>query len=133
MRRGGFDGRYRIVDEPRTPFFARFAIPPLILLPVTTYFALMYSPLLWLLPGLNGLIVAGNHKWRDVGLSVLALVLFIAGVVTNGLLYDAGLLRGLTLSYAKDFVLALTVFPLIKILFDQYFTISMRQALRDQV
>jgi Na+-transporting NADH:ubiquinone oxidoreductase subunit NqrE len=129
-RRGArLDLRYRILDEPGTPPLARIAIPPLVLIPITLYLALSYSVFFFLLPGLNGLLVWGNHKWRDIGLSFLALVLFIAAVIAKNLLADAQLISGLGQEYAKDLALALGVFPLIKVMFDQYYTLSLRRAL----
>jgi hypothetical protein len=127
-RTPGFQ-RYQIVDEPRRPPLARVALPAVVLMPVTIYLALRFSLFFFLLPGVNGLLVAGNHKWRDVALSVLAVALMAGGIVTNGILYDAGVLRGLWLRYAEDAVLALATLPLLKVALDQFFTTEMRQAL----
>jgi hypothetical protein len=130
-RRGALQLRYQIVDEPSDPWFARFAISPMfLLLPLTVYGALEWSVLFWLLPGVNGLVVAGRHKWRDLGLSVLALVLFFAGLIAMAELRAAGALAGLARGYATDVVLALAVFPLIRVMMDQHGTIELRRALR---
>ena len=130
-RNGAPTLRYRIVDEPGDPPFARFAIPPMwLLLPLTIYGALLWSPLFWLLPGVNGLIVAGRHRWRDLGLSVLALAIFIAGVIVLDVLRDHPATAGLARLYLRDLLLGLTVLPLIRVMLDQQATIDMRRAMR---
>lgn len=128
-RRGRLDHRYQIPDEPQQPMWARIVIPPFFLLPLTIYATLSYSPLFALLPGVNGLLVNGNHKWRDVGLSCLALMLFVAGIVIIALLTDAGAVAGVARKYSQDLVLALFVFPLLKVLTDQQRTMDLRRAL----
>ena len=73
--------RYQLPDEPKRPLWTRFWIPPMVMLIATIYLALAVNPLFWLLPGVNGLLVNGNHRLRDIGLSVLALIIFIVGLV----------------------------------------------------
>jgi hypothetical protein len=122
-----FDNRYQIPDEPQRPMWAKIVIPPFFLLPLTIYLTLSYSPLFALLPAVNGFLVNGNHKWRDLGLSCLALFLLIAGGITRVALARAGLIGDLAQDYLADFVLAAFVFPLLKVLADQQRTMDLRR------
>lgn len=121
--------RYQLPDEPKRPLWTRFYLPPLLWMIGTIYLALDVSPLFWLLPGVNGLLVNGNHRWRDIGLSVLALVIYIAGMATLIALDDARLLPIWPLRYGLDVVIALTVAPLVKVYIDQQRTIVYRSQL----
>ena len=123
------------------PFIGGFALASLILFWIwsplgwigtllTIWCALSYSPLFLLLPGVNGLLVWGNHKWRDLGLAALSLLLFVVGSLVIRLLSEMGLLNGLGLEYARDVVLALAVCPAVKVVIDQYHTIDLRRALQ---
>lgn len=128
MRSGlRLDNRYQIPDEPQRPMWARIVIPPFFLLPLTIYLTLGHSWFFALLPGVNGLLVNGNHKWRDIALSVLALFLLFSGSVVGFILSDEGLVTGLAEDYLRDFVLALFLLPLLKILVDQQRTMELRR------
>ncbi|MEN3746388.1 hypothetical protein TPR58_04350 [Sphingomonas sp. HF-S3] len=99
-------------------------------MPVTILGAFSWSMFFWLLPGLNGLVLAGRHRWRDVGLSVLALVIHLAGMIAVFALREQGMLTGIWRQYAYDLVLVLTVTPLVKVMMDQQATVEMRRILR---
>ena len=128
MRAGlRLDHRYQIPDEPQRPMWAKIVIPPFFLLPLTIYLTLAYSWFFALLPGVNGLLVNGNHKWRDIALSVAALVLLFVGSLARFILSDEGMVTGLAEDYLRDFVLALFVLPLLKVLADQQRTMELRR------
>ena len=128
MRSGlRLDHRYQIPDEPQRPMWAKIVIPPFVLLPLTIYLTLVYSWFFALLPGVNGLLVNGNHKWRDLALSVTALVLLFVGSFTRFVLSEEGIVAGLADDYLRDLVLALFALPLLKVLADQQRTMELRR------
>ena len=129
MRSGlRLDRRYQIPDEPQRPMWAKIVITPFFQLPLTIYLTLAHSWFFALLPGVNGLLVNGNHKWRDILLSVIALVLLVVGSLTGYILTDEGVVTGLAADYVRDFVLALFLLPLLKVLTDQQRTMELRRA-----
>jgi hypothetical protein len=121
--------RYQIADEPQRPMWTRIMVPGILLLPLTIFCAVAYSPIFWLLPAVNGLLVNGNHKFRDIGLSVLALMIFMIGIIGLATSEDGGLISRLTADIGFDAVLALTVAPLLKVLTDQETTMLLRAEL----
>jgi hypothetical protein len=121
--------RYQICDEPKPSALTRFAIPPLLLMPITIFLAVAFSPLFWLLPAANAMLLNGVHKWREAAFSLLSLVVFVGGLLLILALKDAQWLGGIWVKLARDAALALAVLPLVKILFDQQLTIDMRKDL----
>ena len=124
--------RYQLPDEPKRPLWTRFYLPPLLWMVGTIYLALAVNPLFWLLPGVNGLLVNGNHRLRDIGLSLLALTIFMGGLLIMFALEDARLLTEWPVRYGMDAVIALTIAPLVKVYIDQQRTIVYRRVLEGQ-
>lgn len=122
-----FDNRYQIPDEPQRPMWAKIVIPPFFLLPLTIYLTLSTSLLFALLPAVNGFLVNGNHKWRDLILTCVALFILLAGGIARVVALRARLIGDLANDYLADFILAAFVFPLLKVLSDQQRTMDLRR------
>ena len=123
------DGRYQIKDEPRRLPLAGAGTSLLVLLPITIWLALIYSPLFFLLPGLLGFLVGGPHRWSAPGLALLSLVLFIALGIFNSFLLDWGVAQ-IWFDYAQDLRIAITVAPLFALIIGLQRTLSLAEAAR---
>lgn len=80
--------RYRLVDEPRPGRLSRFALPPLLVFMVATFFL----PWGYLFIAANALTLNGPRRGREVGLALAAVALYFAALLVLGLLIHAGLL-----------------------------------------
>lgn len=123
------DGRYRIVDEPKRIPLAGMAGPlTLFLLPITLYLALTVSLFFFFLPGVLGLLIGGQHVWRDPLLCLLAVAIFVAGAVINVTALENGMSE-VAFDYAQSIRIALTALPLFHVVQMQYRTLILRAAL----
>lgn len=123
------NGRYRIDDEPRRLPLAGAASSLIVLLPVTIWLSLIYSPLFFLLPGAFGFFVGGPLQWKAPGMAMLSLILFVTLGILNSFLLDLDV-PDLWFAYAQDLRLALTVAPLFYITIELQRTLTLAEAAR---
>lgn len=124
------DGRYRIVDEPRRlPGAGAASNSMIMVLPITIWLALVYHWLFFLLPGVLGFLIGGQHRWRDPLLALLSIAIFIGLAIVNVTLLDRGLSE-IAFDYLQDIRLALTTAPLFAIVIAQSRTLQLRAAMQ---
>jgi hypothetical protein len=68
--------RYRLVDEPRPSIFQRFALPPLLVFLVATYFL----PWGLLLVAANAIALNGPHRNREVGFAFIPIIIYFVTI-----------------------------------------------------
>ena len=80
--------RYRLVDEPRGGVLQRFALPPLLVFIVATFF----SPWGFLLIAANAVALNGPRRNREIAFAALAFLLYFAALAALAATVRAGAL-----------------------------------------
>lgn len=70
--------RYQLVDEPRYGLLSRFALPPFLVFIVATVF----QPWGYVLVGINAITINGPSRNSEIGLSLGALLVYFASLLT---------------------------------------------------
>jgi hypothetical protein len=120
--------RYRVIDEPREGPLQRFALPPVLVFLVATFF----TPWGFLLVALNSLALGGPDRNREIGLVGLALTVYFAANALLGLAVRARLLDLRPALYAFDAAIGIALVCLAFAYVSQYRTAELRQYLRQQ-
>jgi hypothetical protein len=81
--------RYRLIDEPRKSVLQRFALPPLLVFLVATYFL----PWGLLLIAANAVALNGPFRNREIGFAIIPIVIFFAAIMVLDAFVRADLLE----------------------------------------
>ena len=81
--------RYRLVDEPRQGVLQRFALPPLLVFLVATYFL----PWGLLLVAAEAVALNGPQRNREIGFAFVPIVIYFAALAALDAAVRAGMLE----------------------------------------
>lgn len=120
--------RYRLVDEPREGPLRRLGLPPFLVFLVATFF----TPWGFALVALNAIAIGGPARNREIGLSLLAILIYFAARIALGASVDAGLVGLRPAVYVFEAAVGIALVCLAFAYVSQHRAAELRQYLRQQ-
>lgn len=120
--------RYRLIDEPREGPLQRLGLPPFLVFLVATFF----TPWGFALVALNAIAIGGPARNREIGLSLLAILVYFAAKIALGLSVRAGLIEIRPAVYVFEAAVGIALVCLAFAYVSQHRAAELRQYLRQQ-
>jgi hypothetical protein len=120
--------RYRLVDEPRPGLFQRFALPPLLVFILATFF----MPWGLLLVAANTVALNGPNRNREILFAGIPILIYFAAVAALDSSVRAGLLGVSQANYAFVAAIGIGLVFVAKAYVSQHQTAELRRYLRQQ-
>ena len=120
--------RYRLIDEPREGPLQRLALPPILVFIVATFF----TPWGFVLVALNAVALGGPSRNREIGLTLLAFLVYVASRLILGIAIRTGLIEANNALYLFEAAVGAALVLLAFAYVSQHRAAELRQYLRRQ-
>ena len=120
--------RYRPIDEPREGVLQRYPLPPFLVFIVATFF----TPWGFLLVAGNAIALGGPHRYREIALAGLGILVYFAALAALNRAVHADLLEVNQALYVFEAAVGLALVCLAFAYVSQHRTAELRRYLRQQ-